>query len=296
MDLPMKFVTNQTDTFNYSVERVCKNCSNSFSGRYCNRCGERVSEAADKSVVSILSDVLQGFTFLDNKAIRTVKLMFARTGELTRNFMEGVRVPFMKPLSVFFIANLVYFLFPAFDTFNSPLRTQMHFLPHSAIARNVVENRLVKEQVSLAEFTIRYEQQSTNMAKLLLIVFVFFVALILALINYSSRNYFYDHLLAALEFCSLLIMVALLFIPWTLKLVASLWPGSSDWVALIFQDSVFSLIVSAICFSVFFMMEKRVYQQKTINAIIKATLMLPGLFIAVQCYRVVLFFVTMWTL
>lgn len=292
----MKFATNQTDTFDYSVERVCKNCSNSFSGRYCNRCGERISEPADKSVVAMLSDVIQGFTFLDNKVIRTVKLMFLRTGELTRNFMEGVRVPFLKPLSVFFIANLFYFLFPAFDTFNSQLRTQMHFLPHSTVARNVVENRLNKEQVSLEEFTIRYEQQSTNMAKLLLIVFVFFVALILALINYSSRHYFYDHLLAALEFCSLLIIVGLLFIPWTLKLVDSLWPGRSHWVDLIFQDSVFSLIISAICFSVFFLMEKRVYHQKTISATIKAVLMLPGLFIAVQCYRGVLFFVTMWTL
>jgi hypothetical protein len=37
-------------------------------------------------------------------------------------------------------------------------------------------------------------------------------------------------------------------------------------------------------------------QNLTTKAVIKAFLMMPGLFIAVQCYRIVLFFVTMWTL
>ncbi len=292
----MRFATNKPDTFDYSVERVCRNCGNSFSGRYCNRCGERISEPADKSVMAILSDVIQGFTFFDNKAIRTIKLIFLRTGELTRNFMEGVRVPFLKPLSVFFLANLFYFLFPAFDTFNSSLRTQMHFLPHSTIARNIVEKRLAREQVTLEEFTIRYQQQSTSMARLILIVFVFFVALILGLINYSSRHYFYDHLLAALEFSSLLIIVGLLMIPWLLVLLGKLWWGNPHWVDVVLQDSVYSSLIGAICLGVFYMMEKRVYLQSTKNAIIKALLMIPGLFIAVHCYRIVLFFVTMWTL
>lgn len=292
----MRFPTERTDAFDYSAERVCRNCTNAFSGRYCNRCGERVVEPTDKSILSILTDVIQGFTFLDNKAIRTFRLMLLRTGELTRNHMEGIRVPFLKPVSVFFIANLLYFLFPVFNTFNTNLRTQMHFLPHSEIAAGMVEKRLSKEKVTLEQFTIRYQQQSTTMAKLLLIIFVLIVAVVLALINYSSHYYFHDHFLAALEFSSMLILVGQLFLPWMLTLISNLFADNPGWLGYIFRDSVFSVIIMMLSFLVFYLMEKRVYLQNPKNAVVKALLMIPGIFIALQSYRIILFFVTMWTL
>lgn len=292
----MRFATNRPDSFDYTVERTCKSCQNAFSGRYCNRCGERVTVPGDKSVTTILMDIIQGFTFLDSKVLRTLKLMFLRTGELTRNFMDGIRVPFLKPISVFFLANLLYFLIPSFDTFNSTLQTQMHFLPHSSIVRDIVGKRLAREEVTLEQFTLRYQQHSTNMAKMLLIIYVLMVAAILSLINYSSRNYFYDHLLAALEFTSMLILVGLLLVPWVLIAAGHLWPGSTDWLNFLLQDSIYTGFVGTWCFIVFYQVEKRVYLQSPGKAAIKALLMMPGLYIAIQCYRIVLFFITISTL
>ena len=244
----------------------------------------------------MLTQFLNAITFLDNKALRTAKMIFLRPGELTRNVMNGIRVPFLKPVSLFFIANLLYFLFPVFDTFNANLRTQMHFTPHSAIARQMVEKELESEGVTLGEFTNRYQRQSTNMAKLLLIVFVFFVAVPLALINYSNHYFFYDHVLVSLEYNSVVILLAQVILPRILMAFSFIFFDSDTFLNSVFRDSVYSWVTITLSVFIFFRMEKTVYNQKTKTAWIKALLALPSLFIALQLYRTMLFFITMWTI
>src|SRR5690606_30695714 len=199
-------------------------------------------------------------------------------GELTQNVMNGVRVPFLNPVSLFFIANLLYFLFPVFDPFNSNLRTQMRFAPHSAIARQMVEEKLESDGLTLEEFTTRYQRQSTNTSKLLLIVFVFFVAVPLALINYSNHYFFYDHVLVSLEYNSIIILLAQVILPRILMAVGFIFFDSDTFLNSIFRDSVYSWGTIALSVFIFFRMEKAVYNQKTKTAWIKALLMLPSLF------------------
>lgn len=286
----------RTPSFNYDVTRICRNCGNDFTGRYCNHCGEKVLIPADKSLGRMFSEVLNSITFLDNRVFRTAKMIFLRPGELSQKVMNGIRVPFLRPLSLFFIANLLYFLFPVFDTFNSHLRTQMHFMPYSTIASQMVEEKLEREGKTLQEFTTDYRNQSTNMSKLLLIVFVFLVAVPLALINYSNHYYFYDHVVVSLEYNSVIILAVQVILPRILMAISFVFFDSDTFLDTILHDSIFSWVAVTLSFFIFFRMERTVYNQKTKTALIKAFLMLPSLFIALQVYRISLFFVTMWTL
>ncbi len=286
----------RTPSFNYDVTRICRNCGNDFTGRYCNHCGEKVMIPADKSLGRMFTQFLNAITFLDNKAFRTAKMIFLRPGELTQNVMNGIRVPFLKPVSLFFVANLLYFLFPVFDTFNAHLRTQMHFTPYSAIARQMVEEKLETDGITLEEFTARYQRQSTNMAKLLLIVFVLLLAVPLALINYSNHYFFYDHVLVSLEYNSVIVLLTQIIVPRILMAVSFIFFDSGAFLNTIFRDSVFSWLTIAFSVFIFFRMERTVYNQKTKTAWIKALLTLPSLFIALHLYRTMLFFITMWTI
>ena len=134
------------DSFDYSTTRICKTCDNNFSGKSCNICGEKVIEPSDKSFYRFLGSILNEFTFLDNKFLYTLRLMLLKTGFVTRQYIEGTRIKFVKPLSMFFVVNLIYFLFATADTFNSQLTTQINYLPHSTIAKKMVEKRLEKER------------------------------------------------------------------------------------------------------------------------------------------------------
>ena len=143
----MSLLSSNADHFDYSLPRACKTCGNTFSGRYCNRCGEEIVERGDRSVAALLRNLPRGFNFLENKVLRTLKLMFTMPGQLSLNIMNGIRVPFVKPITIFFIANVLYFLFPVFNTYNSQLRTQMHFLPHSDFAAAMVEKKIADENM-----------------------------------------------------------------------------------------------------------------------------------------------------
>src|SRR5688572_17254368 len=149
--MPFQFLKKKQDSFDFSMPRTCKSCHNNFAGKFCNVCGERILEPADKSFYSFLRSILGEFTFLDNKFFYTLSLMLSKTGDVSRQYIDGIRTKFIKPISMFFVVNLLYFLFPTADTFNSQLTTQINYLPHSGIAKNIVEKRLEKEKITLKE-------------------------------------------------------------------------------------------------------------------------------------------------
>lgn len=291
----MSLLNSNTDQFDYSSERLCKTCGNEFSGRYCNRCGEEVVERRDKSVGAFFRQQFDRLTFNENKLLRTLKLMFAQPGQLSLNIMNGIRVPFIKPVSIFFLANLLYFLFPVFSTYNSQLRTQMHFLPHSDFAAEMVRTKIANENMTMSDFTLRYQQQSSNISKLLLVVFAILVAVPLMLLNYHQHYYYRDHLLVSFEYNSLSILVCQLAIPWFLIFLEKVF-SLTALVEFFFNDVVISVVIGGLSLLVFFIIEKRVYNQPKRAALLRASLMVLSLFICLQIYRGILFLVTMLTL
>lgn len=292
----MKFFKTSPDKFDYAQERTCRNCSHVFQGKYCNHCGERVRLPEDKAIVRILAHFFQGLTFIEGRFMNTLRAMIRRPGELSNSFIHGATIRFMRPVDIFFVANLVYFLFPASDTFNSGLQTQMHFLPHSEIATGIVQKQIEKEQTTLEDFQLRYEQQSTNMAKIFLIIFVFLVAIALYLINFGNQFYFHDHLMVSLEFNSIFILLNLVIIQWLFVLVQSLIPGELNGLGTGYMDTFYTLISVIFSVLVLFQIEKRVYARSKRAAWGKSAILVLALFISLQVYRGILFFITIWTM
>jgi len=178
---------------------TCKSCGHAFAGKYCNQCGEKVIEPRDLSVRHYFEDIFNALTSLDTKGWRTVQLVARVPGGLSRAYMEGRRSPYLKPLSIFFLANLVYFLLPFFETFNSRLDTQLNGRPHSRIATRMVEAYLREEKMSMKVFREGYEAKSTENAKLLLIVLVFLIAVPLGVINRGKHPYAAGHITLSFE-------------------------------------------------------------------------------------------------
>src|SRR5882762_1622440 len=128
-----------------STTYVCKSCGNHFTGNYCNLCGEKVLHAADRSFKKLLSNMLVTITFADSKFIKTLWLILSKPGFISKEITEGRRVKYLQPLSLFFVLNLAYFLFPVIQLFNASLNTQLRsssvllFLRH--LYSNVVASK-----------------------------------------------------------------------------------------------------------------------------------------------------------
>ena len=174
-------------------EHTCKTCGNAFVGVYCNLCGEKVIEAKDRSFKSFIGNFLTAITLADNRFLKTLWLTIKNPGFLSKEYANGRRVNYLRPLQVFFVLNLVYFLFPVLQLFNSTLRTQMYFLFHSPMIRGLVNQRVNDEGISLTGFMMIYNEKTTILAKLLIVVFVWLASLPLSLIFRKKNRYFTDH-------------------------------------------------------------------------------------------------------
>lgn len=289
----IKFLRQKPDTFDYNAPRTCLTCGSSFSGKYCNVCGEKVLEPSDKSLRNFFGGILNALTFIDNKFFYTLRLMLTRTGYVTSQYIKGVRVPFIRPLSMFFVVNLIYFLCGTGDTFNSSLIAQMNYFPHKRIATTAVTEHIERDKITLEEFTLQYNRQSTSIAKMLLIVFVMLAAVPFMLLNYTRERYFVDHLMTSLEFCSVIILISLILLPWLIIFLGAIFQFS---IKTILNDRIYTIIAALICFLFLCLMERRVYGQRYLLAVVKAIVLVPCLFYVLQAYRIILFFVTMWTL
>jgi hypothetical protein len=292
----MRFVNSAEAKFNHSVIRTCVSCGNEFAGRYCNRCGEEVIEVSDKSFAHALVSALRTMFSIENRFVRTALLMVRNTGQYSSNYIKGVRAPFVRPVAIFLLVNLLYFIFPVYETFNAPLRTQMHFLPHSKFAKVMVDERIQTEGTTLGDFTIRYEQHSYSLSRMMLILFVFLAALPIGFINYSSNLYFADHLTVSFEFNTLLIFLTQLVLPWIFTLLNHLGGLVGFDISFLLNGVFYAVIVILSSILLFYLFETRIYSQADRIAWFRSVLIAPGLFIALEFYRGILFYVTMLTL
>lgn len=293
----MKFVEfPHEDTFDYDLQRICKNCDQKFNGRYCNRCGEEVLVPTERSFPLLFRKTFANIPILDNKFTRTLRYMVTKPGFVSLNYIQGRRIPFVDPLAMFLVVNLLYFLFSTNHSYNSSLRTQMHFQLHNEAATQMVERHLQEENINLEEFTSKYDLHAGNVAKIMLICLVVIFALPVWIANYSSGFLFRDHLIVSMEFCSMTVLINNLLIPWIW--IASNRMISADPVEIhsLFNEVYLALIMGTISFALFYMLERRVYGLSRRRAFFLSMSLLAGLFISLHLYYGVVFFVSMWTI
>ncbi|MEX1131921.1 MAG: DUF3667 domain-containing protein [Flavobacteriales bacterium] len=176
----------------------CKSCGAAVNGLYCSACGEKVLTPDDHTLKHYLGALLNAFTFADSKLWNTLKAVVLRPGELSAAYMDGRRVKYMRPVAFFFLANFIYFAISTFDTFNTPLDTQLA-MPYGEWARTQVDEAMAKSGMDHAAFTVGYNAVSTANAKLLLVVLVFLLSLPMALLYYGKRDYLTAAVTASFE-------------------------------------------------------------------------------------------------
>ena len=86
---------------------TCANCGAALVGSFCHACGQR--SHLHRSLAHLGEEVLHGILHFDAKAWRTLPLLIAKPGELTRRYIDGQRTRFVSPLALFLF--LIFFLF-----------------------------------------------------------------------------------------------------------------------------------------------------------------------------------------
>ena len=267
-------------------QHTCKSCDNFFVGTFCNLCGEKILQPADRSFRKFLSNILLSITFADSKFIRTLWLMIKSPGFVSRQISEGRRVNYLNPLSVFFLLNLVYFFFPVIQLFNASLNTQLRS-PISGYYQTIIAHKIIAMKLDVASFSLIYNLKSTSFAKLMVMVFVVIASLPLNLIYLKKNRYFSDHVGYMVELaCFNLFINAIV-----LALLVNLF-GIGQYL----DDRVLTGIF--VTTNLYFLLRSGTtfYHEKGWLLVAKSIVMILFLKLALECYRAILFFITLWSL
>ena len=86
----------------------CANCATPLTGSFCHACGQRAH--VHRSLLHLGKEVLHGLLHFDAKAWRTLPMLVAKPGKLTRQYIDGKRTRFVSPLALFlFMMFLMFF-------------------------------------------------------------------------------------------------------------------------------------------------------------------------------------------
>ena len=127
---------------------ACANCGAPLGGEYCARCGERRLHPDEHTLRHIVGEWFEAFSHGEGRLLVSLRTLLLKPGELTREYFRGRRMPYARPVALFFAVNLLYFLLTSLNTFSTALETQMSVTPLEHAKQTMVLDKALGPQVS----------------------------------------------------------------------------------------------------------------------------------------------------
>ena len=267
---------------------VCVSCGTPLAGRFCPACGEKRITTHDYSIVHFFEHAVETFTHFDIKSLRALKVLALNPGKLTRAYLDGLRRPYVGPIQLFVILNIVFAFFGA-NTFRTPLAVQRSsWLPE--LKQRMVESARRQKGMNEEEFEHEFDRTAGLQAKTWVFTMIPAYAISLAVL-YGFRRYFFEHLVFATHFMAfVLIWILAAGIPLNILFRAVGVVTNAQ------RDQLISLVLLLGMVAYLAVALKRVYGDRILAAIGRS-LALVVLFLPIlRGYRFLLFFVTLKTM
>lgn len=88
----------------------CSNCGSGPVVNYCAECGQRRVSEHDLTTLGFLRETFHELTSFDGRLWQTLRVLLTRPGMLAREYFDGRGGRYMRPLNLFVLLNLVFFL------------------------------------------------------------------------------------------------------------------------------------------------------------------------------------------
>lgn len=87
----------------------CKNCGNTYTGNFCNRCGQSFNTPRLRFRYAV-RNALGGLSNIDTGFGRTLVELLYRPGHMINDFISGKRVHYFRPFQTLFVLTAIYIL------------------------------------------------------------------------------------------------------------------------------------------------------------------------------------------
>ena len=87
----------------------CKNCESDLNGKFCKNCGQR-SSVGKVTFKETFQDFMDMVFSVNAPFLLTLKMLVVNPGKLFREYLEGKRKKYYKPVAFFILTTVVYLL------------------------------------------------------------------------------------------------------------------------------------------------------------------------------------------
>jgi len=192
---------------------ICKNCKRRFKGRYCPQCGEKVYTSHDKSFAHLLEEYFHFISHFEGKFLTTIKTMFQRPGQLSKDYCFGIRKKYYPPLSLFLLLVILYLLFPILKGLNMVLEGHVTQKLYGAYALEQVERLQIQKGWTHEMVRDHFEMISEKVSKFLLFLIIPLLAVLAGSFFRKPKRVFYDHIIFSTEINSFFLLWGFLLMP-----------------------------------------------------------------------------------
>jgi hypothetical protein len=88
---------------------TCKNCDNTFTGHFCNNCGQSAKDF-DRPVSLLIVDAMSNMWAFDTRLWKTLKSILFKPGEMALEYVAGKRVRYMPPFRLYLFISFIFFI------------------------------------------------------------------------------------------------------------------------------------------------------------------------------------------
>ncbi len=270
------------------VPETCPTCGTEFHGPFCHACGEKRISTTDLDLRHYAKTLLEDFTHLDSKLLRTVRLLLLQPGELSVAYIEGRRTRYIKPFQLFLFVNLFFFfLFSDSDVF----APRLEFVYDSDAGvrlwsglpvKTWVDNYAANNRMSVEVAISLLDNEISNLTKGMLYAFVPFLGIAFWGLFYRRDRPLLSHLIFATHWFTFFI----LFI---------MGCGFALVMVLRVHGMVLLLLLLSALLPVHLMATRRFYGGSWWSLFVKAVLFFGCFTLVYFLYRSLVLFVVYWS-
>ncbi len=270
----------------------CPSCAAPVQGEFCGACGERLLGDDELTLRSQLEQLFTGLFTVDGRVMRTLASLALRPGALAFDYCRGARVKHLKPVQVFLLANVAYFLlqpYTGFNTFRSTLTLQIEQQLYSERLAALVRARLAASGESMLDFAARFDLRADAYARSLLILLApLFAAALWAFDRRARRRTFIEALVLATHYVAFSLIYIYIVALGVLRACFRLGLPS-------YGELTSNLVTLPILVLWFTLAIKRFYAASSPTALLSAAALTLLIYPIVTLYRFALFWITFWS-
>ncbi len=297
-----------------TVTRTCENCGVGPVDEFCAHCGQKHITEHDLTTRGFLRESFHEITSFDGRLWRTLWMLVRHPGLLTREYFDGRGGRYMKPLNLFVLLNLVFFVIqPHTGLLRYDLANYIDFDGDVAAARrdlvNVKRVDLAAEtpsagQVARVEsmdvFRVRFDDELRDQKKSFFIVSIPLLGLALLVLYAGQQRRYSEHLVFSLHTYAFFLLFAGVAITPAFVAVFTVLQSfgvSTSWLNTVMgSEPALILVLFSVMTPYIYVGLRRMYGGGRIAALARSVVLFLVLQLLIIAYHDVLFRTTLFSL